>query len=92
MTSMTSIRINVTQDHIDAADYLKENEPCLFPLYECCPVALALKTQGFPDATAGCQGWIFDGEKGHCISTLFDRTRTWDHHQTMEPFSFEMKL
>lgn len=87
---MTVLRIDVTQDCIDAADYLRENEPSLFPRSECCPVALALKSQGFPEGAAWINGWVFDGAKAHNISGLLERTNIWDQLQSMEPFSFEL--
>lgn len=86
--------INVTQDCIDAADWLRENDPELFGPSECCPIALALKSQGFPDAWVGggvlIGGCVNDGNCGHPVDGLGQRISAWDHFQEMEPFSFEL--
>lgn len=76
--------IHVTQDHIDAALFLRENPHSALSLSETCPASLALKSQGFPDAQ-------IDFGSGQPKTSLQQGEYLWRWiFETIEPFTFEV--
>lgn len=93
-------KIYVTQDHIDAANFMLDRDADWrnwFPRYECCPIALALKTQGFPDAQVGVNGRMVISKKDslhymQASKRVKNFVAQFDDYGTGEPFSFFIEL
>lgn len=82
--------IHVTQDHIDAANYLSQVEPKLFDVQERDPLALAMKSQGFPDATS-LGGAVYDGFKYIMLGPPATANMIeWYCFGTAQPFDVEL--
>jgi hypothetical protein len=94
------MKIEVTQDCIDAAKFLRDQSQdgtLCFSMRDICPIALATALAGFPDSSVGGEEIHFFGrfsENGYRRSVTFpdtirNRTLSWDVSGEMAPFSFQ---
>lgn len=91
---MPKVTINVTQDHIDAAAYLLSVfETHCMRRAECCPLALALRTQGYPDAIVSERlVFLSKTHRAWLPPGALDFRMAYDRGDDVEPASFEFDL
>jgi hypothetical protein len=88
------MEIKVTQDHIDAARFMEDVSNCeggYISSCQRCPIALALKSQGFPDADVGKNfAYLRGTDKRHVMLPVKIRMfiHAYDNKQPVDPISF----